>query len=246
MFQRATLWIAKRISEVEHQVALDPQPADWLSEFLQFVDRERCHLTTLNYDTIIERAWGGGRDDWQVDLRLAAPMQSAPNYLGRPSTIDRSMMAPDRCLSKLHGSVDWGYAGGSGRGVPIYRDWRIDGTAWHSLMPQLVPYIIPPSFSKSALYDHEIIRAHWTTTAHALANAATLVVMGYSLPSADSSIRQMLRLHAPSNVAVVDKDPSVAGRFRDCLDATVEECTADDPIPRWVASHVVSTHPNSA
>ena len=124
--------------------------------------------------------------------------------------------------------------------MPLYRDWRIEGSGWDSLMPQLVPYIIPPSFSKSALYDHEIIRAHWRASAHALENAAMLVVMGYSLPSADSSIRQMLRLHAPRKITVVDTDPSVAERFRECLGAAVEECVAYASIPEWVRAHAVA------
>ena len=73
VFQRATQWIAKHISDIELQIVREPNPAEWLSEFLEFVDRERSHLTTLNYDTVVERAWSTGSDDWQVDLRLGAP-----------------------------------------------------------------------------------------------------------------------------------------------------------------------------
>jgi len=56
LFQRATQWIATCISDVEHQIVVDPQPVDWLAEFLKFVDRERCHLTTRTRRSFLVRS----------------------------------------------------------------------------------------------------------------------------------------------------------------------------------------------
>ena len=66
--------------------------------------------------------------------------------------------------------------------------------------------------------------------------------MGYSLPPGDTSIRQMLLLHAPGNIIVVDNDPSVANHFQEIFGTPVQESAGEDPIPQWVRTLAISAN----
>ena len=108
-------------------------------------------------------------------------------------------------LLKLHGSVSWSVQGG---GLVKYHDCRpaIRGDA--AIVAPIVEKTIPA-----------YLQPTWAVAKTQLGRARTWIVVGYSLPRYDQSVRSLfLEATAPdTTIHVFDPDPAVASRFREHL-----------------------------
>ena len=80
--------------------------------------------------------------------------------------------------------------------------------------------LIPPVAEKTTYFNNETVRAQWKDAGAALRNAATLHVVGYSLPKSDLGMQFFLAGNSPAAgapVHVVDIDEGVPDRFREFL-----------------------------
>lgn len=85
-----------------------------------------------------------------------------------------------------------------------------------------IPVMILPTMSKD-LSQHPEISVMWQAFEHAIAEAETLLIFGFSLPASDELLRQSIREACARGgrlrqVAAIDLDPNaVLDRFEDCL-----------------------------
>ena len=239
LFLRVAEWLARHLAATEAQAFQIGYPGR-LVDLLRHWQANRSTVITLNYDTIIERCVEARSDGIGVaggalaanGIR-AVPLSPTSAYRGAARLGGGSRPDGFR-LAKLHGSIDWQYPGGGGRGLPIFAvDTDQDDEAQRGLA-QMVPYIIPPCFTKMPLFDHEIIRQNWYVARQGLQRAEELVVMGYSLPTADTAVVQMLRAHAPDRIVLLDTNTKLKEHYEMLLGAAVEMPSSGNPIWEWV------------
>ncbi|SEN91679.1 SIR2-like domain-containing protein [Cryobacterium luteum] len=229
LFEDASLSVHASIDAAEKQVLENPYPI-WLLRLVWFWCRTQAHVVTFNYDLLIERmlsqlsvaAWS---DVYAIPLTERLPPSS--HLMFGASTPDISLLR----LYKLHGSINWYYAGDR---APVnerivetrtgLRWWpdvmtRGDlGPRYTSLFSDLKPLVIPPTVTKSAFYSNLSLRAQWAQAATAMRSAERLTVMGYSFPPSDLGAR-----HFVSNsigkvpISVVDFSPEVRPRIEEFL-----------------------------
>lgn len=243
LFLRASAWIGRHLSAVQED-ALGTGAPRLLENLLYLWQHTKCTVISMNYDTLVERCviqlrgyFGLPRAaDQAVNAVRAVPLPAAGTDKNREEN-ERGTLPGAFRLAKLHGSLDWWHAGGSGRGTPILAPgYDTDKEAPHKMMGQMVPYIIPPCFTKGPMFDHEIIRENWHVARRGLESAEELVVMGYSLPSADTSVVGLLRSCAPDKITLLDTDPQLKRHYEAVLAATVDAPSSPDPISDWTDS----------
>jgi hypothetical protein len=121
-------------------------------------------------------------------------------------------------LLKLHGSLNWYWTPGDFTGVSVARraipgDYQTPRPYSEEVrrreLPGRVPFVVPPSASKSAYYRNPITREFWRQASDRLREADRVVVMGYSMPLTDLTFAEMFASSVgPQPVAVVVVDPN--------------------------------------
>lgn len=241
LFLRASEWIGRHLSEMQQEVLTAGIPQR-LVNLISKWQEDKSTVITMNYDTLVERCviehcGQLGFPDYParaVNAVRAVPLPTTAAD-GVAGTTGDWALPEAFCLAKLHGSIDWQHPGRTGRGMPIYAV-GIDiseGSLYE--MPQMSPYIIPPCFTKGPMFEHEIIRENWHVARRGLERAEELVVMGYSLPPADTTVVQMLRDYAPSNITLLDLEPDLQNRYEHLLATAVDMPMYEDPIWAWTA-----------
>jgi len=101
----------------------------------------------------------------------------------------------------LHGSLSWYWSPDDETGVTLQR-WRPPGTfgdpspddeeARLRALPGRVPFIVPPTATKSSYLTNLVVREIWGRARTALAEAERLIVIGYSVPPEDQVASGML------------------------------------------------------
>ncbi len=151
---------------------------------LRNVPRPRVHRPGFNYGFGPETLMGGG----------------FPNLDG-----ERSHVAGQVSLLKLHGSVSWSFERGQ---LVKYHDCR----------PAMRgdPAIVAPIVGKTVPH---YLQPTWRIAGGCLASASTWIVIGYSLPLYDKSVRRLLAAAATPATAVhvLDPDRTVCQRFQALL-----------------------------
>ncbi|WP_419946334.1 hypothetical protein [Candidatus Poriferisodalis sp.] len=242
MFQRVADWVGRYIAEVERESFQVGLPA-LVFDLLKLWQSNLATVITLNYDTIIERCVEarpdhiglGGAGVLVANAIRAAPLTPTSEYSGTMRIGDGTLPAAFR-LAKLHGSIDWQFPGESGRGQPIYAIDTDHDDETKGRIAHLVPYIIPPCFAKVPLFDHEIIRENWHVARRGLERADKLVVMGYSLPPADTAVVQMLRTYAPKDITLLDINRDLKKHYENTLGASVTMPESETPIWDWTTT----------
>jgi len=107
---------------------------------------------------------------------------------------DGDQVARSLRLLKLHGSLSWYWSPDDETGVTLQR-WRTPGTfcrpspddegARLRALPGRVPFIVPPTATKSRYLTNLVVREVWGRARKALAEAERLIVIGYSVPPED-------------------------------------------------------------
>jgi len=193
----------------------------WLLPLVDSWDRSQATVITLNYDLIVEAlavaALGGPYPSGEMTTcQRLYPKVLAPSSVrsGLGSLADYAMGTKTFKLLKLHGSVNWHYSGRlDNQGEIIYftapssvpEEPMGDGP---EEVADKIPFIVPPLTSKGNLASHESIRAMWRQAANALQHATKLTIMGYSMPSSDILLTQMVRTKFPDfqKIEVVDQN----------------------------------------
>ena len=160
---------------------------------------------------------------------------------------DADQVARSLRLLKLHGSLSWYWSPDDETGVTLQR-WRVPGTfgdpspddeeARLRALPGRVPFIVPPTATKSSYLTNLVVREIWGRARTALAEAERLIVIGYSVPPEDQVVSGMLAealCGRDVEVIVVDRcvadvearlehlGVAVAGVHRFCGPSCVEE-----------------------
>ncbi len=118
-------------------------------------------------------------------------------------------------------------------------------------MPGRVPFVVPPTATKSSFLSNLVIREIWARAESSLANAQRLIVIGYSVPPEDQVVGGMLAETLGgrhTEVVIVDRCPEVvadrlerlgvsSSAVRFCGESCVEEFT--DWYLNDQATHVV-------
>jgi hypothetical protein len=199
-----------------------------LDAFARFVLKNEASIVTFNYDDVFDQAlWEVSR---RVALKPFALNSLEPEpywhpdggygFYCRQSTVcvadDLGFMdQPRSFLLKLHGSIKWRSRLGEGtpRGPGAFlhhEDWlphRAGQVEYGSsaVEPHLEPepFIVPPVLVKVELSLHPVLRVVWEHAYHRLANAKTVVFVGYSLPETDLASRTLFRESVANRVADV-------------------------------------------
>jgi hypothetical protein len=232
----------------------------WLGQLIRKWYDDRATVITFNYDTLVEKAYTEVLrqvvDTDHIDL-YAIPVtdiRTRTRLYGRRIT-------PTMRYLKLHGSVNWCYSGAASFfGETIY-DLYIEpgwGAASAELeddleqkAPEKVHLVVPPTTSKSALFNNEIVRSQWRIARTALEDATVIYCLGYSLPETDQMVRYLLSTLPGSKLVVpVDIKKNVATRYARLLKphrVVSDYVGIKDPIPAfvsdWLAGAVSVTSP---
>jgi hypothetical protein len=152
--------------------------------------------------------------------------------MGVPFTYDRAC-GPGVEILKLHGSINWlscREPNCPDRGKVQIAELQYESipqepdagtvepqiTVCPSCSSQRRPHIVPPTWAKPL--DDETLRQAWARAFHQLADAETLVAIGYSLPDADPKVRELLHVGLSSAklrqaMVVVGTDQAASDRW---------------------------------
>ena len=104
---------------------------------------------------------------------------------------------------KLHGSIDW--TQDNSQAIPIT-------TGLQGKIKERLPLIVPPIADKSQYYEVSLLRDLWFEAHSKLEQADEVVVVGFSLPLTDISVRYLfqsaLRNNSTVKIVVVNRDNS--------------------------------------
>jgi hypothetical protein len=199
-FLGASRALARRILQAEAGAlrdAMDP----WLGQLVRKWYDDQTTVITFNYDTLIEKAYtevvGQAVNTDHIDL-YAIPVTD----IGTRTRPSGRRATPTMRYLKLHGSVNWCYSGAASFfGVTIYDLYIKPGWGAASAepdddleqkAPEKVHLVVPPTTSKSALFNNEIVRSQWRIARTALEDASVIYCFGYSLPETDQMVRYLL------------------------------------------------------
>jgi hypothetical protein len=189
----------------------------WLVSLVRKWGQRHPSVITLNQDTLVEKTY-----------ETVVPMSALVLYsfgLATLSGAGRWGGSADEHfdLFKVHGSIGWYvFSGPSGRISPVYdgeltRGWNNGPDNEAALVMRVggrVPLIVPPVLGKDQYFGLPELRDQWLRADLSLRHAQRVYVMGYSLPTADLSMRFLLdRIPTDCDIVPIDRDASLADRL---------------------------------
>lgn len=226
LFERFSSGIGKILGDVQHEV-LSGNPPPWLFGFLSVAHALRAGVITFNYDTLIECLVAsrlGPLDDPLGEFdRLEAFFWDeltggVPAWPPGPARLGSTQRDSLRLL-KLHGSLNWYWSPGDSTGATVAKrdlpgSWldpaRYTEADRQRELPGRVPFIVPPTASKSPFYNSPQLREFWQQARDRLSDASHVCLMGYSLPTTDTTTGAMFRTAlagSDSTILIADLDP---------------------------------------
>jgi hypothetical protein len=248
-FLEASHALARVILRAQGGVLSKPIPT-WLESLVDAWHDKKVTVITFNYDTLVEKAYT--QVVQPLSLRQADHSEvygiSVPDIRSRTSSaFGREARETFRYL-KLHGSVNWCYSGApTFYGETIY-DLQIQ-SGWNEWgaepeddlerkAPEKVHLVVPPTTTKSALFNNELVRNQWRLARTVVEGADAIYCLGYSLPETDQMVRYLLgTLPAGKLIVPVDTSASVGRRYSRLLKRhriPGDYVGMKDPIPRFV------------
>ena len=205
--------------------ALRADMPQWLADLVRAWQRDRTAIITFNYDALVEKAASailvGKGEPFLYSLLYPVPIT---NILLRTAGTLAAEPIETFQLLKLHGSLNWYYSGSSSfYGEQIYdillnRGWSPDHTDSEEELEKRaidkVPLIVPPTLNKSLYFNNETVRSQWILARRALADAARIFIIGYSLPQGDLIVNFMFALiESEATIIPVNPDASLSERL---------------------------------
>lgn len=176
----------------------------------------QCAVVTFNYDSLIERLVEQYLTPFLKDEIPIPNLYQIP--IANVSSRSGATLYPDPKetfkLLKLHGSVNWHYAGTNNPAEPIYYTpinySEEDRNRIEKDKRGLIPFIIPPLTDKSAQYFNIAIQEQWRLARKAIREAENVYIIGYSLPLTDLITKSMFLealMGGNSKIFVITKQP---------------------------------------
>jgi hypothetical protein len=245
--------VSQAIHEVLSVQQLDAvageKPA-WLGTLARGWMDHAATVISFNYDLLVEAALF----DPQIEGHAPSDLYRVPvTPLGlRKAAVLASEGPLPVDLLKLHGSLNWYWSGlDASRSDPVFDatmtgGWSPDGLGSRlgpdirDLVADKLPLVVPPTATKSSYYSNDILRGQWRLAAEALRQADELVIIGYSLPPSDLTVRNLLQTtFRPGRVVPVNRSSASAEScselFGDAVDRTY---IGVDAIERFVATAI--------
>ena len=185
----------------------------WLTTLVAEFHRRKNTVITFNYDNLIEYAVLGSElmDHHPPKGERVRPhdiLGDLPPPPPHPSRLAGPLTESFRLL-KLHGSLNWYWSPGDLTGATL-NTWNLAGGfgSWEQQdederrrrLPGRVPFIVPPTATKSAYYRNPVTKELWQRAASALQRPRRIVLMGYSLPLTDLVFTSILRENLPPDL----------------------------------------------
>ncbi len=211
------LCAASLVNIIEEKVAACFKEAlsqPWFLPLLGALHARRATVATFNQDTLIERAVEeAGLPDWdKAEWHLARPQPTIswtdvtdglpppPALGGWPNDAPKQSFH----LYKLHGSTNWFWLPRDPSGSSLVSWWLAgeaqgeasrpnEASARRRFLPGAVPFVVPPTSTKSGFYDNPTVEELWRSARAALAKARRVALVGYSLPATDIVTSNLLR-----------------------------------------------------
>jgi len=151
-------------------------------------------------------------------------------------------------MYKLHGSTNWSFGGVDAPPndqIVLTRDgldWcespprKALPPRWGSIYQDLVPLIVPPTFTKGSYYSNRALSSQWLRGAEELKSATSLTVLGYSFPEGDLITRQWLVNSYQGPIKVVDSNKKLPAELRKSLPPTDRKITGARSIQSFAES----------
>jgi len=247
-------------------------PKDWLYDIVSLFHQRRTTVLTLNYDNLVEHAvlhaqlWGdptpdgGGRpvrvDDLYDGLLAVQPPVPPP----APVAVDSGGYGPsDRApaprvetlrLLKLHGSLSWFWIPQDRAGTTLAA-WNVTDfgrclggqRTRRRDLPGREPFLVPPTTSKASYFDTMVTRELWRRAYETLEDAERVVLVGYSLPVADSTFLGLLAgtiVDREIEVVVVNTNPDPVKAQLVRLGVDTSKISSIESVADWVEGEVAS------
>jgi hypothetical protein len=157
--------------------------------------KEGDTVITFNWDPLHEMAlWAASDDKWHY----------SSGYGFRPRNVEEGQVVPSKVkVLKLHGSANWGLRGRGDHGPPevdyISHLFPEDGHLPESSgSSDFGESLILPSYFKAPTEEPVLVET-WEQAVSALRSANEAVILGYSLPEADSPTRTLLSVALSGN-----------------------------------------------
>ena len=213
------------------------EPSEWLYDIVSLLHQRRSTVITLNYDNLVEHAavrsflWGEpttsrtvGRAVRADDLFGGLPpflppveVAIADDPVFGPSGTKLAPIVETLHLLKLHGSLSWFWIPTDPSGTTLAA-WNVaefgsglrDERARRQDLPGREPFLVPPTTSKASYFETMVTRELWRRAYEALKATKRVVLVGYSLPAADSTFLGLLEdtiAGRDVEVIVVDTKP---------------------------------------
>ena len=212
----AFLRVSKEISEIltdhENKVLCNPEP-EWLAKLIATWHIRQATVISFNYDNLIEaavqtqRSWLGVEVDNILGqlpplppnlMREEDSASGVTNMSGGGYATNTPKATPVRTfrLLKLHGSISWYWDDGDDSGATLqrwpnireFKSQAVDHTDdIAKQFPGRVPFIAPPSATKSKYLGNRVLRDFWREALYALQNAENIYFLGYSVPPQDQA-----------------------------------------------------------
>lgn len=243
------------------------EPKEWLFDIVSLFHQRGSTVITLNYDNLVEHAAASsflrgastmpGTQSRTVrvdDLFGGLPPFLPPvdtievetSVLGQ-STVRTSPTVTTFNLLKLHGSLSWFWIPNDPSGVTLAA-WNVaelgrdlkDKAVRRRDLPGREAFLVPPTTSKASYFETTVTRELWRRAYEALAVAKRVVLVGYSLPAADSTFLGLLADTIVGRevevVAVNSKpDPVTAQLARLGVEADI---SVVDDVKTWVKQEI--------
>jgi hypothetical protein len=184
----------------------DKDISDQAPLFANFIKENQSLCLTLNYDTLLEKiVFSREGEEYQkfngYEGFYKVPIQSVGDRWKIPTTAMWGSKHKDPkgeklpTILKLHGSVNWMWAGIS-PSDPIYCSGKNDSIQEidNSIL-DLQPFIVPPTLDKSSFYNNNILKSIWHLAYRHLTTGLTkeICIIGFSLPDSDMSIKYFFK-----------------------------------------------------
>lgn len=132
-------------------------------------------VLSFNYDCVMDCSLRQHCPYWRVEQSYAfSPVQNAGLDIWRGSNLEATGTVR---LHKLHGSVNWNQEG---------KKIALKVRPYTRQRGQSRYFIVPPVISKDAVLNDGILSSIWTSASNSLATSESVVVIGYSIPTADA------------------------------------------------------------